>query len=420
MRFQPAKGMRDFLPEDAEKLQYILQTFRNVAERFGFRPMETPAVESFELLSAKGGLGEAVKNEIYYFKDKGDREIGLRFDMTMPLARIASDKSIQKPFKRYAIGKVWRYDNPQKLRYREFFQADIDIVGSKSGLADAEIVAATCEFLSDLGFTDYYIRFNSRKLIQKIFEQFLEKERIPEAFRIIDKLDKIGLTNLKAELAKASLPILEITEIAKLSGDLKEMSGFVQTRYGCREELEEIYEFLEYAKTLGIEDKLKLDLSLVRGLDYYTGLIYEVFLGENVSFGAGGRYDNLISAMGGDGTPATGISMGIDRLFDIMKEKKMLPEKIGRKVFVASVDDSVREDVIKTCQLLRKAGIRCEFDLMGRNLSKQMEYASAASFDYAIIIGKTEIAQGNVKMKNMKDKSEKAMTVDEARKILLQ
>lgn len=420
MKFQPAKGMRDFIPEDAEKLQYILQIFKSVVEKYGFRPLETPAVESFELLSAKGGIGEAVKDEIYYFRDKGGREVGLRFDMTMPLARVASDKSLIKPFKRYAIGKVWRYDNPQKMRYREFTQADIDVVGSKSVLADAEIIAAACEFLDKLGFTDYFVRFNSRSLMQKIFEQFLEKERIPEAFRLIDKLDKIGMTDLKAELAKAALPILEITEILKVSGGIEEVYEFVERRYGLKDELKEINDFLQYAKSFGVDNKIRFDASLIRGLDYYTGLVYEVFLGADVSCGGGGRYDKLISVVGGEDVPATGISFGIDRIFEIMREKKMFPESLGgKKTFVANVDESTRKDAIKICKILRKAGIVCEIDLMGRNLSKQLEYADFAGFSYAIIVGKDEAAQEKVKLKNLKDRSEKMLSIDEAKKVLL-
>ena len=169
MKFQPPKGTRDLLPEDASKLQKIIEVCRNVFEKYGFQPLITPAFENFEMLAAKGGLGEAVKDEIYYFKDKSDRELGLRFDLTMPLARVSSSASLQKPFKRYAIDKVWRYDNPGSLRYREFWQADVDVVGSKSLLADVECLTAICEVLDSLEFKDYKIRVNSRKLLQNEF-----------------------------------------------------------------------------------------------------------------------------------------------------------------------------------------------------------------------------------------------------------
>ncbi|MEM5806108.1 MAG: ATP phosphoribosyltransferase regulatory subunit, partial [Candidatus Aenigmatarchaeota archaeon] len=176
MKFQPPKGTRDLLPGDARKLQQIIDVCRDVFEKYGFEPLITPAFESFELLSAKGGLGEAVKDEIYYFKDKSNRELGLRFDLTMPLARVVSSISLSKPFKRYQIEKVWRYDNPAFLRFREFWQADIDVVGSSSLLADVECVVVTCEILDRLGFENYYIRVNNRKLLQEEFEKFLKTE----------------------------------------------------------------------------------------------------------------------------------------------------------------------------------------------------------------------------------------------------
>jgi histidyl-tRNA synthetase len=203
MKFQPPKGMRDFLPEEAVKFNWLIEVVKSTFEKYGFEPLFSPAVENFELLSAKGGLGEAVKNEIYYFKDKSERELGLRFDLTMPLARIASSNpQLPKPFKRYQIERVWRYDNPQAMRYREFWQADIDTVGSYYLVADAECLACVCEILDKLGFKDYLIRVNSRRLIEKLLEKNIGKEKIQDGLRILDKLDKKGIEWVKIELSK--------------------------------------------------------------------------------------------------------------------------------------------------------------------------------------------------------------------------
>jgi len=184
MKLQTPKGTRDFFPEDARNLQKLINIARCVFQKYGFQPLFTPAFENFDLLSTKGGLGEGVRDEIYYFKDKSDRELGLRFDLTIPLARfISSNPQISKPFKRYSIDKVWRYDNPQAMRWREFWQADVDIVGSESVLADVECLAAICEVLDEFGFKDYLIRVNSRGLIENLLGKIVPKEKMKDVFR---------------------------------------------------------------------------------------------------------------------------------------------------------------------------------------------------------------------------------------------
>ncbi|MBU5537065.1 MAG: histidine--tRNA ligase [Candidatus Aenigmatarchaeota archaeon] len=403
MKFQPPKGTRDLLPGDARKLQQIIDVCRDVFEKYGFEPLITPAFESFELLSAKGGLGEAVKDEIYYFKDKSNRELGLRFDLTMPLARVVSSISLSKPFKRYQIEKVWRYDNPAFLRFREFWQADIDVVGSSSLLADVECVVVTCEILDRLGFENYYIRVNNRKLLQEEFEKFLKTEEMLEVFRTIDKLEKIGLEGVEAELKQKKIDSKKILEILKISS-LKDAPD--------NEGKNELEKFLNLAKTFGIEKRLKFDISLVRGLEYYTSIVFEINLGTKVSCGGGGRYDNLIKMIGGQDIPATGISLGLDRILEVMKENKMFKEeKSGTKVFVANVNSSVIDNAIKIVQELRKNRISAQMDLMERNFSKQLEYASNLDIPYVIIIGPEEIKRNKFKLKNMKTGEQRELTL---------
>ncbi|MBI2543095.1 MAG: histidine--tRNA ligase [Candidatus Aenigmarchaeota archaeon] len=394
MKFQPPKGTRDLLPEDANKLHKIIEICRTVFEKYGFEPLITPAFESFELLSAKGGLGEAVKDEIYYFKDKSDRELGLRFDLTMPLARVVSSTSLPKPFKRYAIDKVWRYDNPAFLRFREFWQADIDVIGSNNMLSDVECVSAVCEILDSLGFKNYFIRVNSRKLLQNEFERIVKKDELIEVFRTIDKLDKIGLEGVEEELKKKNLEPKNILKILKTE-NLKDVPD--------NEGKKELIEFFSLAKKLGIDKKLKFDISLVRGLEYYTSVVFEVNLGAKVSCGGGGRYDNLIKNIGGQDLPATGISLGLDRILEVMKENKMSKtEKTNTKVFVANVDNNVIDDAVKIVQQLRKNGINSQMDLMGRSFGKQLEYASNSQIPYVVIVGRDEAKKKTFKLKDMK------------------
>lgn len=405
MKFQPPKGTRDLLPEDASKLQKIIEVCRIVFEKYGFQQLITPAFESFELLSAKGGLGEAVKDEIYYFKDKSDRELGLRFDLTMPLARVVSSTSLPKPFKRYAIDKVWRYDNPASLRFREFWQADIDVVGSNSFISDVECLAAVCEILDKLGFKDYKIRVNSRKLLQNEFERIVDKEKTVEVFRSIDKLDKIGFEGVETELKNKGFDPANILKILKLNelNKIPDNDG--------KKNLEELFAL---AKNLGIDKKLQFDISLVRGLEYYTSVVFEVGLGAKVSCGGGGRYDNLIKTVGGQDLPATGISLGLDRILEVMKENKMFKEeKDNTKIFVANVDNSVINDVIRIVKQLRENNINSQMDLMERNFGKQLEYASNAQIPYVLIIGKEELKKKKFKLKDMKTGKQKDISLKE-------
>jgi len=409
VKFQPPKGTRDLISDDAVKMMMIIETVRCAFEKYGFQPLFTPAFENFELLATKGGLGEDVKDEIYYFKDKSERELGLRFDMTMSLARIAANNpQLPKPYKRYVIDKVWRYDNPQAMRWREFWQADIDVVGTKSLLADVECLAAACECLTALGFKNFYIRINSRKLMQSIFDKFLGKEKTLDAFRIVDKMDKIGLEGVKSELDNKSIPSEKILQIIKISGSNKAILEKLKKFGG--EGLAELEELYRYAKMFGIEKNLKIDLSLVRGLEYYTGPVFEVYLGSAVGCGGGGRYDNLIEAVGGIQLPATGISLGLDRIFEVMKEKEMYVEKTKASVFVANAGDVVR-DVVKIVCELRNSGVICQMDLMSRNLAKQFDYADKNGFDYVVVVGKEEVKKKKFKLKDMKKRTEKTLTM---------
>lgn len=404
MKFQPPKGTRDFLPEEATNFFKLIEIVRRVFEEYGFDPIITPAFESFEMLAAKGGLGEAVKNEIYYFKDKSDRELGLRFDMTMPLARvISSNPQLPKPFKRYVIDKVWRYDNPQAMRWREFWQADIDVVGSSSVLADVECLAAVCKILNELGFKDYFIRINSRRLLDGLLTKIVPKNKIVEVFRILDKQDKIGIEGVKKELDSVGVDGKEIIGI--VTDKTADISSF--------EGGKEIKELFDYAKAYGIDEKLKLDLSLVRGLEYYTSMVFEVYAGAKVSCGGGGRYDNLIEVVGGAKMPATGISLGLDRLFEVIKEKKIFEmKKTGTKVFVANVDEKMKIKAIEIAQQLRKKGINCQMDLMKKNLSKQLEYADSIGIPFVVLVGEQEVKKNKFKLKDMVKKTERELTID--------
>lgn len=417
MKFQPPRGTRDYIQEEAEKLEKVLEIVRATFRKYGFTPLYTPAFEDFELLSVKGGLGEGVKDEIYYFRDKSDRELGLRFDLTMPMVRVvATNPQLKLPFRRYAIGRVWRYDRPQAMRYREFWQADVDIVGSDSIKADIECVACVCECIEKLGFQEFYVRTYNRKMLESIFGQIAGEDKIRDVFRIIDKIDKIGDEGVKEELNKNGVSekaIKSIMKYIKIDGTNGSIIKKLKKKYGESEGSAELEEALAIAKDFGVEKRIKIDPSLVRGLDYYTGNVFEVYLGTKLGCGGGGRYDEIIGAVGGRRIPATGISLGISRIVEVMKDSSMFKPLFASdaRVFVANVDEESYGSAVKVANKIRSKGFAAETDSMGRKLGKQLEYADSANIRFVVIVGKKEMQSGKLKFKDMKLTKEEELTI---------
>jgi len=436
MKFQAPKGTRDYLPEEMITREYVIQTIRNIFEYYGFDTIETPAFEDLELLTAKSG--EDVSKQIFRIEREKEKKLGLRFDLTVPLARfLANNPQIPKPFKRYAISPVWRYEEPQAGRMRQFYQADVDICGSTSMEADVECIACAVDCLKALGFKNLRVRINNRKILEGFVE--LIKRRVPEelkvefggleVFRVIDKIEKIGVEGVKKELERIGLlekQIEDLLGIITIEGEFKEVLEKGKKLLGNTSEgkkgIEEIEKMYEFSKFYGISDLLVLDFSLARGLDYYTGPIFEIEAETKKKVGSlagGGRYDNLIELLGGRVTPATGISLGIERIVEVMREEEMfeLPEtKV--KVFVANVDEKVKPEVIKIAQKLRKREIQCQTDMMGRNLTQQLEYADSSRIPYAVIVGPKELKDKKFKLKDMKKKVEEELTLDQIIKII--
>jgi len=419
MKFQTPRGTRDFLPEEMIKRTFVLDTVRRVFEKWGFDPIETPAFEEWNLLAAKSGGGEAIKEEVYYFRDKSDRELGLRFDLTVPTARVvANNPDLPKPFRRYQIGPVWRYDRPGAGRYREFWQCDVDIFGSSSPEADAVTIATACDALRELGFNDFVVRINNRRII----EAFLNSISVRDAksvFRSIDKLEKFGEKTVVEELKEKGIEknsINKILDFIKIN-DLDKISDLLKNEKLGKEGVEEIRNILETIKNMGFGKNAKFDPSLVRGLDYYTSVVFEIVTKDSgLSIAGGGRYDNLIELFGGRPTPATGISLGIERIIEIMEKKGMfdLP-KTGTTVFVANVSDP--EDAMKIAEKLISLGTAAEFDVCGRNLSKQLEYVNSKGIPYTIVVGKKEMESRTIKLRDMKSGNEKEFPLDDVKKL---
>ena len=404
--FQPPKGTRDLLPKEMRRLNYVISKVEAIFKNYGYEPLDSPAFEDWELLSAKNAGGEELKKEIYYFKDKSDRELGLRYDLTVPAARIvASDPSIAKPFKRYSIGKVWRYDQPQAGRYREFWQADVDVFGSELPVADAEVIVVAVNCLRELGFKDFRVRLNDRRVIERKVVNLGIKNPL-EVFRCLDKLEKMGEECVVKELKEKGIEAAKVEKLMKL----------VRSR---PEEIDELESLVKELKNFGLEKEIAIDFGLVRGFDYYTGAVFEISTG-GLSIAGGGRYDKLVETYGGKPTPAVGISLGLSRIVDEMEKKKLFEiEDYPAKVFVCAVNDDVRKEAIKITQGLRNKGIAADFDTAGRNLRKQFDYINAKKIPFAVIVGPEELKTKKLVLRDMETGKEKKLEIDKILELLV-
>ncbi len=417
MRLETPRGMRDFLPEEKIKRDEIINKIRTVFENYGFVPLETPVMENLELLKGKYGEEEKL---IYEFKDKAGRRLGLSFDLTVPLARIiAANPQLPKPFKRYVIDKVWRYDRPGKLRGREFYQCDIDTIGVESSFADAECLACINSALKAIGLKNFKFRINSRKLMNQLLKDAgVSSKNIVFALRILDKLDKIGEKEVRKQLKKkiSSESANQILELINCRGNFTKVCKC----FTIDSEIQKgINEFLKYLKNFGITNYI-FDISLARGLDYYTGFIFEIDAGKNIgSIGGGGRYDNLVKQISGITIPAIGISLGLERVLFLLKKPKKM-KKTKTQIYVIPI--KTLQKSIKLVQQLREANINTDLDLMGRSLSKNLNYAGKLGINWAILVGLRDLKENKVTIRNMETGREKKVKlnnlIQEFKKIL--
>ncbi|MBN2518678.1 MAG: histidine--tRNA ligase [Candidatus Altiarchaeota archaeon] len=404
MKLETPPGTRDFLPEEMIGRQETIEKIRSVFEVYGFSPSETPAFEYAELLEGKYGEEEKL---IYKFEDMGGRKLALRYDLTVPLVRLFGSNALTTPFKRYCIARVWRFDRPQKGRYREFWQCDVDIVGSKSMMADAEVVACAIDALEAVGLKEFKFKINNRKLLDAIMKKVgIPEGKELEAFRALDKLEKFGVDQVRKEFKERGIDAkkgAELLEFLKL-GDL----GEIEKNIGGNEGINELREILDYLKAVGKDKRVLVDLSMARGLDYYTGPIFEVEEGSYGSIAGGGRYDNLIKRITGKDAPATGISLGIERILEVLKEKGVIKDrKTLAQVYVLCVDDESKKEALQIVDKLRTAGIPTETDVVGRNFSNQLKYVDKQGVKRVIIVGQKDLKEGKVTIKNMESGEQK-------------
>src|SRR3989338_5824281 len=409
--FQNVRGTRDFLPERMKKKQFLEDTCRQVFELYGFYPLQTPALEELELLAKKGAGGQEISKEIYWFKDQGGRDIGLRFDLTVPLGRVAAtNRDLPKPFKRYQIAQVLRYDRPGANRYREFTQADIDTVGGKSPVADFEVIACALEVVKRLKL-DAKVKVINRKLLEEIAQKCKgEPGQVVDCFRSIDKADKIGWEGVEKELKGKGIAD-EILEVVRGND-----AGRVKKLVGAESEgLKEVSALIELLETQGYRGMVQLELSLARGLEYYTGNVFEVMVPGVASIAGGGRYDKLIGLYGGEESPAVGISFGIDRLLDVLEEK--IPAQNRTRVFVAPIGETALKPALETAQKLRSLGVNVDMDLCQRGISKNLAYASRLGIPFVLIVGEKDLAAGGMALKELASGKETKLKVSDLNRV---
>ena len=439
------KGTRDFSPVEMAKRNYIFNTIREVFYLYGFQQIETPSMENLSTLMGKYGeegdkLLFKIQNSGDYFSGLTDEELlsrnaaklaskfcekGLRYDLTVPFARyvVMHRDEISFPFKRFQIQPVWRADRPQKGRYREFYQCDADVVGSNSLLNEVELVQMIDAVFSKFGIR-VSIKINNRKILTGIAEIIGEADKIVDITVAIDKLDKIGLENVNAELASKGIPqeaIDKLQPIILLSGSNEEKLETLKSVLAASETglkgVEESEFILKTISTLGIKSEVELDLTLARGLNYYTGAIFEVkALDVQIgSISGGGRYDNLTGVFGMDGMSGVGISFGADRIYDVLNQLDLYPEdaSFGTQLLFVNFGEAEAAYVLPVLAKVRAAGIRAEIYPDSAKMKKQMSYANAKAIPFVAIVGENEMNEGKITLKNMATGEQSLYTPEE-------
>jgi len=440
------KGTRDFGPIQMYRREYLFSTIKSVFKKYGFMPLETPAMENLNVLTGKYGdegdqllfkvlnSGDFLNKTTSEDYEAGSKSItskisekGLKYDLTVPFARyVAMNRNdVAFPFKRYQIQPVWRADRPQKGRYREFYQCDADIVGTDSLICEAELLAIVEEVFEKLNFEDYQVSLSSRKILEGIAEACGASDEFSRFCTILDKLDKIGLDKVKEELSGIGVSdkgLTTLTTILAIAGNndqvLKRLSDQLGNTQVGLEGIRETQETLDHLSNLGkAAKKVKVDLTLARGLSYYTGMIYEV-KPTSISMGtitAGGRYDNLTGVFGLDGVSGVGVSFGIDRIYDTLNELDLFPtdNTQATKILLTNFDEVAQAHALTILGKLREKNIPSEIYPESAKLKKQMTYADKKSIPYVLMIGSREIETGIYSLKNMNSGDQKEVSIDQ-------
>lgn len=437
MSTQPARGMRDFLPGDVRRRDHVVGVIREVYDRYGFEPLETPAAENIETLLGK--YGEEGNKLVFKILKRGEHEasgqadLALRYDLTVPFARVVAEYQAKLPkiFKRYQIQPVWRADRPARGRFREFYQCDIDTIGSSSPLVEVELLAAAAEVMTRLGFRDFTILLNDRRLLTALLAAagVLESSHT-DAVTALDKLDKIGVEGVAREFVMRGIDAAATGRCMEIFGGTEsantdEICGRLQTFLGRRDAIEPLRTIWNLAQTTPAEGRVRISPRLARGLSYYTGAIMELTVPDLPgSLGGGGRYDNLVGMFLGSEVPACGFSLGLERILVVMQERNMFPphvEEASVDVVVAAIDEAAQVAALQTATALRETG-RLRVDLypdVARKMDRIFKYVDQRKARYIAILGGDEVAAGTVSLRNVAMKTTETVARAEAPDVLV-
>jgi histidyl-tRNA synthetase len=405
--YERPRGTKDYLPSECEERRAVLERVRSVFESYGYGEVMTPAFEHLELLVAKAG--EEVVDQIYAFTDKAGRKLGLRFELTTPIARIVAENlSLPKPIRFYYIQPVWRYEEPQRGRLREFWQAGVELIGVPGAPGDAEVLAVLINSLRRAGLSSFKVHVNDRRLVEALLHWLgVQPELVSSALRAIDKLEKKGAEYVESELASMVSDKSRLRRFIELLGsDPLQAQLPSELPAVAREAVDTLEQLLqELEDGYGLAGFAKLDLSVVRGLDYYTSLVYEAKTplgGELGSVAGGGRYDDLIQLVGGPQMPATGMAIGVERLMEALRVEGALAQRSGRSgYYMIPVAPQFRRYAIRVAERLRAKGEKVVVEITGRKLASALEAADRLGYKYAVVIGQREVESGALTIRDL-------------------
>ncbi|WP_258083411.1 histidine--tRNA ligase [Thermococcus thermotolerans] len=412
VRLERVKGTRDLLPEEMAKRRWVFERIREVFERYNFHEVLTPTFEYTTLFQLRSG--EEVVEQLYAFDDKGGRNISLRPDMTSSVARlfVNSFQNAPKPIKWYYMANMFRYEEPQSGRYREFWQAGIELLGSDRVEADAEVIALFVESYLATGLKDFTVNIGDRVLLDEFARMLGVKDDIG-LMRLIDKKDKMSREDFIGALKEFGLDdegIEKVLSLIEIKGEPDEVLPKAEELFTSEEaeaEIKRLYGLVDLLDAYGVKDRILIDLGIARGFDYYTSIVFEAIAPNDLgigSIGGGGRYDNLIEVFGGKPTPATGFAIGIERLIPILEWKGLIPEpKLRPDVYVIPIgkEPELKRAAIEIVSSLRRVGVKADYELTGRKLRKALDYAGRLNVPYVVLVGRKDLAEGKVTIRDM-------------------
>jgi len=422
--FKPVRGMRDFLPKDAQKIRYVEQRAREIAQLYGYEEVITPVVESHELLAAKAG--EEIRLRMYSFNDMGGRKIALRGEFTPSIARLVATRmrTMPKPLKLFCTGSLYRYDEPQYGRFREFWQANYELMGSNRPEADAEIVTVASNLLQAAGLQNHYIKIGHMGILRGILSQEnIEEQQQNQIMQVLDKRQWDQALNMVRELKASDECVRTLKTTFEIRGKdtsavLRRIKQSVQNYATASAAAENLEEIINLTRSSCLKSEILIETGFARGLEYYTGIIFETYVPEleraGLALGGGGRYDKLIELFGGEPTPAVGVAPGIDRIVLAMKKQKVSVKAEKQiRVVVIPMSEEMRTGAAEILSALRKANIMSEFELMGRKLSTALSDADRRGFTLAVLVGPEEAKEGRIILRNMRKREQKTVEMGE-------